>query len=132
MERLPTSTLGQWLQQECQEEKLSLREAGKRASLSHSTIQSIINGGHPSLETVTKLAEAFGGDGENERAALEDELLFLAGWRTRRQPEIAQPLAQLMDIAKDFSEPQLRVLSAFAIYLAEVHRDARPRGKGKR
>jgi len=45
VERLPTSTLGQWLQQKCQEEKLSLREAGKRASLSHSTIQSIINGG---------------------------------------------------------------------------------------
>ena len=123
---------GEWLEARCRQQRLSLRQAGNRTGLSHTTIRDIMKGGRPSPQTVAKLAMAFGGDGENERAALEDELLFLAGWRTRQQPEITQPLAQLMDIAKDFSEPQLRVLSAFAVYLAGVNRDAQLRGKRKR
>lgn len=118
------NTAGEWLEAQCRQQRLSLRQAGAKAGLCHTTIQAIMKGGRPSPQTVTKLARAFGGNGENERAVLEDELLFLAGWRTKPQPEVAQPLAQLMDIAKDFSEPQLRVLSAFATYLAEVNRDA--------
>lgn len=117
------TSVGQWLKEKCQQERLSLREAGKRTGLSHSTIQAVINGGRPSPQTVTKLATVFGGDGENERAALEDKLLFLAGWRNR-EAEISQPVSQLIDIVKDFSEPQLRVVSAFASYLAGVMRDA--------
>lgn len=111
--------LGRWLKERCQDEHLSLRRAGERTSLSHSTIQAIINGGHASPETVTKLAHGFGGDG-SEGISLEDELLILAGYRTKREPEISQPLARLMDIVKDFTEPQLRVLGAFATYLTEV------------
>lgn len=115
---------GEWLEAQCRKERLSLRQVGNMTGLSHTTIRDIMKGGRPSPQTVTKLARAFGGDGENQRVVLEDELLFLAGWRTRRQPEVAQPLAQLMDIAKDFSGPQLRVLSAFAAYLAEVNWNA--------
>ncbi|HUV55917.1 MAG TPA: helix-turn-helix transcriptional regulator [Dehalococcoidales bacterium] len=110
--------LGQWLRERCKNEHLSLRQIGGRAGLSHSTVHTIIKGGHASAETVTKLAHAFGRDG-NRKIALEDELLILAGYRTR-QEHISQPLAELLDIVNDFSEPQLRVVSAFATYLTEV------------
>lgn len=116
--------LGRWLKERCQREHLSLRLAGDKTGLSHSTIQAIIKGGHASPVTLTKLARGFGGDG-NEGITLVDELLILAGHRTKREPEISQPLARLMDIVGDFSESQLRVLSAFATYLAEV----KPNGK---
>lgn len=112
-------TVGDWLREKCQRDGLSLRQAGVKTGLSHATIRDIISGNRPSPETVTKLAR-FGGDGENERAVLEDELLVLAGWRVKRELKISQPLAELVDIASDFSEPQLRLLNAFAKYLVEV------------
>jgi len=111
--------LGSWLKEKCQEEHLSLRQVGDKAGLSPSTVHTIIKGGHASAETVTKLAHAFSGDG-NRKIALEDELLILAGYRTRHE-DISQPLAELLDIVNHFSEPQLKVVSAFAIYLTEVN-----------
>jgi len=110
--------LGSWLKERCKNEHLSLRQVGKRASLSHSTIRTIIKGGHASAETVTKLAHAFSGDG-NRKTALEDELFVLAGYRTK-QEQISQPLAELLDIVNHFSTSQLKVVSAFATYLTEV------------
>ncbi len=110
--------LGRWLKERCQKEHLSLRRAGEKAGLSHATVHSIIKGGHATAETVTRLAHAFSGDG-NRRIALEDELLILAGYRTR-QEQISQPLAELLDIVNHFSESQIRVVSAFATYLTEV------------
>jgi len=113
------TALGRWLKERCQKEHLSLRRVGDKAGLSHSTVHTIIKGGHASAETVTKLAHAFSGDG-NRKIALEDELLMLAGYRTR-QEHISQPLAELLDIVNHFSESQLKVVSAFAIYLTEVN-----------
>jgi len=110
--------LGSWLKERCKNEHLSLRQVGERAGLSHSTVHTIIKGGHASAETVTKLAHAFSGDG-NRKIALEDELLILAGYRTR-QEHISQPLAELLDIVSPFSESQIKVVSAFATYLTEV------------
>lgn len=115
-----TSGLGRWLKERCQEEHLSLRGAGDKTGLSHSTIKAIMNGGHPSPETVSKLARGFGGN-HNQAIALEDELLVLAGYRTKSELEFSQPLARLIDIIQGFSQSQLRVLSAFATYLAEVN-----------
>jgi len=114
--------LGRWLKERCQEEHLSLRRAGDKTGLSHSTIQAIMNGGRASPETISKLAHSFGGN-HNETIALEDELFILAGYRTKSELEISQPLARLIDVIKDFSQPQLRVMSAFATYLAEVNQD---------
>jgi len=110
--------LGEWLKGRCQKDHLSLREAGEKAGISHSTVHTIIRGGHASADTVTKLAHAFGGDG-NRKSALEDELLTLAGYRTK-QEHLSQPLAELLDIVNHFSESQLKVVSAFATYLTEV------------
>lgn len=112
------SGLGQWLKERCQKEHLSLRQAGEKADLSHSTVHNIIKGGHASAATVARLAHAFSGD-HHERAALEDELLILAGYRTE-QEHISQPLAELLDIVSGFSRSQLKVVGAFATYLAEV------------
>ena len=115
-------TVGEWLKEKCNQERLSLREAGKRTGLSHSTIQAVMKGSRPSLETVGKLAKVFGWNGENERAVLEGELFSLAGWPTK--PELGITQAQLIDAVKDFSEAQLKVVLAFATYLAGVTRDA--------
>ena len=118
-----TNTLGSWLKEKCLEERLSLRQAGEKAGLSHSTIQSIIKGERVSYETVVKLAHGFSGDG-NEGVALELQLLALAGYPTR-EPEISPSLAKVLDTARGFSESQMKVLNDFAVYLKEVARDAR-------
>ena len=88
------TTVGQWLRQKCQQEGLSLRQAASKTGLSHATIGDIINGDSVSSESIRKLAQAFGGDG-NERLALEDAMLVLVGHRTRRPEgqELSQPLA---------------------------------------
>jgi len=54
--------LSQWLKDRCEQEHLSLREAGAKTGLSHSTIDDVIKGGHPSAETIRKLAQ--GGNDE--------------------------------------------------------------------
>lgn len=112
--------LGRWLQQSCQREGLSLREAGDKAGLSHSTIRDIINGTRPTPETIRKLARVFAnGNGHRSTETLEDMLLVLAGHRTERQEkEISEPMARLLDIISDFSESQMKVMSHFASFLA--------------
>ena len=116
--------LSQWLKDRCKAEGLSTRQAAARAGLSHATISDIINGASlPSPETIKRLAKAFGEDG-NERLALEDSLLILAGYRTQRPDgqDISQPLARLMDKVADFSEPQLKLMARFAEYLADLEK----------
>ena len=116
--------LSQWLKDRCKAEGLSTRQAAARTGLSHATISDIINGASlPSPETIKRLAKAFGEDG-NERLALEDSLLILAGYRTQRPDgqDISQPLARLMDKVADFSEPQLKLMARFAEYLADLEK----------
>ena len=111
--------LGQWLQERCCQEHLSLRQAAAKSGLSHATIDGVINGTSPSPETVRKLARAFG-NGQRENLALEDELLQLAGYRTpRAEPDgTNMALAQLMDRLTQFSQSQLRMIVSFADFLA--------------
>jgi len=116
--------LSQWLKDRCKAEALSTRQAAARTSLSHATISDIINGASlPSPETIKRLAHAFGEDG-NERLALEDSLLILAGYRTQRPDgeDLSQPLARLMDKVASFSEPQLKLMERFAEYLADMEK----------
>ena len=116
--------LSQWLKDRCKAEGLSTRQAAARTGLSHATISDIINGASlPSPETIKRLAKAFGEDG-NERLALEDSLLILAGYRTQRPDgeDISQPLARLMDKVANFSEPQLKLMARFAEYLADLEK----------
>lgn len=112
---------GEWLQRRCQKEGLSLREAGRKAGLSHSTIRDIIKGDYiPSPETIRKLARAFT-DGRHSAEALEDTLLILAGHISQREGrEINEPVARLLDIISDFSEPQLKMMTRFADFLADM------------
>ena len=114
--------LGQWLRERCQREHLSLRQAAARSGLSHATLAQVIKSGHASPETIRKLAMGFGGDGTNERLALEDKLLVLAGHRTP-QPEgekISEPLTQLLDKARKLNETQLKMMVSFADFLMEM------------
>ncbi len=114
-------SLGQWLNQRCKKEHLSLRQAAAKTGVSHATIADIIEGSRPLPETIGKLASTFGGDGPNHRLALEDKLIVLAGYRTERpEGEISESMAQLMDKAKKFSEPQFRMMIRFADFLAEL------------
>ncbi len=115
------STLSQWLEDRCHREHLSLREAAARTGLSHATIADIIKGSRPLPETILKLARCFGGDGNNERLALEDKLLVLAGYRTERSGEkLSEQLAQLMDKVKRLSELQIKMMGRFADFLVEI------------
>ncbi len=113
--------LGQWLRERCQKEGLSLRAAGQKSDLSHSTIRDIVNGTAPTPETIRKLARAFNGDHQHTMEALEDRLLVLAGHRTEREEkEISEPMARLLDIVSDFGEPQMKVMTRFADFLADM------------
>jgi len=114
--------LSQWLEERCKQEHLSLRQAATKTGLSHSTIDDVIKGGHPSAETIRKLAQGFGRDGINQRVALEDRLLVLAGYRTER-PEGKEPseaLSRLMDKLKQLNEPQVRMVTRFVDFLIEI------------
>ena len=114
------SSLGQWLEQRCQEERLSLRQAAAKTGLSHGTIRDIIRGVSPSSESIKKLAHGFGGNGK-QGLALEDKLLVLAGYRSDRPGEdLSESMAELMDKVKQLSESQIQVMIHFADFLAEV------------
>jgi len=99
MEEQVIRSLAQWLEERCRKEGLSLRKAGAKTDLSHSTIGDIIKGTSASPETIRKLAQGFGGEGANQRLALEDRLLVLVGYRTKRPEgeELSEALTQLMD-----------------------------------
>ncbi len=113
--------LGQWLKDRCHREHLSLRQAAARTGLSHATIGDIRKGSHPFPETIVKLARGFGGNGNNERLALEDKLLVLAGYRTERpEEELTGSRAQLMDKVRGLSEPQIKMIINFADFLVEI------------
>ena len=118
--RTTSSGLGEWLQERCQRESLSLRQAGAKAGLSHGTIRDIVNGNAASPKTIRKLARAFGSDGQ-QGLALEDKLLILAGYRSER-PEVAlsESMGQLLDRISGFSEQQLKIMGRFADFLAET------------
>jgi len=115
------SSLGQWLAERCEREHLSLRGAAARTGVSHATIGDIIKGVRPLPENIKKLAQAFGGDGPNQRFALEDYLLTLAGYRSERpQEELSEPMAELMDKANQLNDPQLNMMICFAGFLIET------------
>jgi hypothetical protein len=90
----------------------------------HSTIEKIIKGASPSAQAIRKLAQAFS-RGENERLALEDHLLTLAGYRTQRvnMSEVSLPMARLLDVVAPFSERQLKLVMDFADFLTEIDRE---------
>ena len=122
MEEQAGGGLGQWLKDRCREENWSLRQAAIMTSLSHATIASIIKGnGQVSAGTVKKLADAFGGNGEH-RLVLEDTLLILAGYRSKRENELSETLARLLDVMKGFNEPKLKLMEGFVNYLAGMEK----------
>lgn len=120
MTEQPTEGLGQWLRERCKEEGLSLRQAATKTGLSHSTIADIIIGGtRVSAETVKKLATGFSENGHYEMPALEDYLLILAGYRTRRPDEKPnQALGQLIDKLSQFDDQQLKLMGHFADFVS--------------
>lgn len=120
MEQTATEGIGPWLKKVCEKEGLSLRQAAARSGLSHATIAKAIRSNSTSPETIRKLAHAFGGDGE-AGLALEDRLLILAGHRTNHPgKELSEPMARLLDKLGHFSEPELKVIGAFADFLSEM------------
>jgi len=113
--------LKEWLEERCQSEHLSLRKAGQKTGLSHATIADIKKGSRPSVDTIRKLAEAFGGDGHRQRLVVEDQLLALCGYRSERPEEkTSEPVARLLDKLTRFSEPQLRLMERFAEFIIET------------
>lgn len=122
--------IGQWVSEVCRKERLSLRQAGKKVGISHSAIQNIATGTRPSARTLKKLAIAFGGDGDKQRAALLDRLLILAGHKDEVR-ELTEPMARLMDIVAGFDESQLKIMSRFADFLAQTGKGGVNGNKGR-
>lgn len=116
----PGQTVGSWLEERCQKGGLSLRQAAQKTGLSHTTIADIIKGKKPAPETIKNLAAAFGGDGDHQRRTLEDKLFTLAGYRSERPQEAqpSEPMARLLDQLSQLDEPQLKVMSRFADFIA--------------
>jgi transcriptional regulator with XRE-family HTH domain len=116
--------VGPWLQERCQEGRLSLRQAAAKTGLCHTAIESIIKGASPSPQTIRKLAQAFS-RGENERLALEDHLLMLAGYRTQRanMKELSQPVARRLDLVAPFNDRHLKLMADFAKFLTEIGKE---------
>ena len=113
--------LAQWLEERLRSEHLSLRQAAEKTGVSHATIADIIKGNSPSPETIRKLAQSFG-NGTDERLALEDHLLTLAGYRTPR-PEGEEPseaYATLIDKVGKLSDSQVKMMSHFADFLMVI------------
>ncbi|GAI67703.1 unnamed protein product, partial [marine sediment metagenome] len=107
------------LRKACKGKNLSLREAGKKIGISHTTIALILHGRRVHPLTIRKLAKAFS-NGQYHRAVLEDELLTLAGYRSNRPPELNETIGRLIDSVIDFSPEELKMLTRFADYLVEI------------
>ncbi len=121
----PVSGFGQWLKEMCQKQGFSLRQVAAKTGLSHGTIEGLIKGASPAPETIKRLAHSFAGDG-NERLALEDSLLILAGYRTQRPEgqDLSQPLARLLDRVAHFDEVKLKLMADFAEYLTRMEKSS--------
>ena len=118
------SSLAEWLKGRCREQKLSLRLAGVKTGLSHSTIQAIINGNKPTPTSIKVLARVFSDDNHHSRMALEDKLLTLAGYRSSREnsTELSEPVAQLLDKIERFDGAQLKLMLQFADFVSEMEK----------
>jgi len=118
--RSDLSPLGYWLRERCQADGLSLRKAAAKAGVSHATISDIINGGRPSAATAVKLAKAFSGNGQHQKASLEDFLLTLCGYRSdRAEGRLREPLARLIDKLSEFSDAQLEIMEHFSDFITK-------------
>ncbi|MBA7581120.1 hypothetical protein ES708_23020 [subsurface metagenome] len=111
--------LGKWLRKACKGKNLSLRQAGKMIGISHTTIALILHDRPVHPLTIRKLAKTFS-NGKYHRAALEDELLTLAGYRSKPPPEVNETIARLIDGVRDFSPEEIKMLTRFADYLREI------------
>lgn len=115
------ATLAAWLERRCKDERLSYRQAAKNTGVSHATIAAIRKGVRPSAATVVKLAKGFGDNGKNQRAALEDYLLTLCGYRSGNQEvKSSELLAKLLDKLSNFDEEKLKLVEAFVDFSATL------------
>lgn len=123
MNRSARVALGDCLRAKCRTEGWSLRQAGIKTGISHTTMAAIVNGSRSvSAVTVKKLAQAFSASGGHHRGVMEDELLILAGYRPRRPKgqDLSQPQAQLLDAASGLTERQIRLLISLGEFMAEL------------
>ena len=119
------STLGEWLQAKCSEERLSLRQVAIKAGVSHQTIAGLINGKKALPQTIKKLAKAFGNN-HHQMIALEDKLLSLAGYRTERPEEaLSEPLARLLDKLNGLDVARLGIVEQFTDFIVRMEKQGK-------
>jgi transcriptional regulator with XRE-family HTH domain len=123
-------SLAKWLEERCRKEGLSSRQAAAKVGVSHATIASIKKGIRPSYATIMKLANAFSNNGEHQRAALENHLLNLCGYRSGNVTEVksSEPLARLMDKLSKLDEGRLKVVESFVDFSATLGNGNSPCG----
>ncbi len=117
------SSLGEWLQAKCTEERVSLRQVAIKTGVSHQTIAGLISGKKALPQTIKKLAKAFGNDHHHQTIALEDKLLVLAGYRTERPEEAHnEPLARILDKLNEFDFAQLGIVEEFTDFILKMNK----------
>jgi transcriptional regulator with XRE-family HTH domain len=78
------NSFAEWLQSQLDERKLSSRQANIRTNVSYTTIDNILRGTQPGVETVVRIAKGFNADiGECLRLAGHTEVADL--WQGREQ-----------------------------------------------
>ena len=113
--------LAAWLDKKCRTEGLSYRQAAAKAKLSHATIAAIRKGSKPSGATIVKLAKAFSPEGTNQYGMLEDYLLGLCGFRSRRPETVLnEQLARLLDKLSKLDEKRLGLIEYFVDFSATL------------
>lgn len=111
--------LGVWLEERCRSRGLSLREAASITGLSHTTIKGVMSGLRPSAETLRKLAQGFGGDGQHKRSVLEDQLFTMAGYKTSVDGEkMSEAMGELIDKLSGMDDRQLKLMSHFVDFIS--------------
>ena len=116
------SSLGEWLQAKRDQEGLSLRQMATKVGVSHQTIVDLMDGGKALPTTLKKLIIAFGGN-HHQKVALEDKLLFLAGYRTEpREGALSESLARLLDKLNELDVDELGIVEQFTDFVRRTEK----------
>jgi len=115
-----SNALGAWLKERCKKDRLSLRQAAVKASLSHATISDIMKGGRPSAATIVKLAESFGDNGQ-QQAELKDLLLSLSGYRgDQNNGKTSEVMARVINKLSHLKTDQLELIEQLAGFVTKA------------
>lgn len=102
--------IADWLTRKGEQEHLSMRQMADQVGVSHATLAQAKKGVH-TVATVLKIAAGFSKEGTVERTVLEDQLLALCGYRSKKPVlQTSEPMVRLIDMLSKLDDEQLRLI----------------------